>query len=151
MKSIKIIFLSTIIAALTSCGGSSSTTEQVTADQQSPIIQTDKPEVELKNFTKEDVARFAIATIMQKPSKGMKVRLDNDLYYVSYVRKSDNQKFNCKIKFIGNTIIWATVDGRWRDGEYDEKISFTETENKLKISQIYSDGSSDDKEFKKGE
>jgi len=151
MKSIKIIFLSTIIAALTSCGGSSSTTEQVSIDQQTPIAETSKPEVQLKNFTKEDVARFAMSSIMGQPSKTIKVRLENELYYVSYVRKSDSQKFKYKIKIDGKTIVWANIDGRWRDGQYDERISFEESDNKLKITQIYSDGSVDTKEFKKGE
>jgi hypothetical protein len=151
MKSIKIIFLSTIIAALTSCGGSSSTTEQVSTDQQTPIAETNKPEVELKNFTKEDVARFAMSSIMGQPSKKIKVRLENELYYVSYIRKSDSQKFNYKIKIDGKTIVWASIDGRWRDGQDDERISFEENDNKLTITQIYSDGSVDSKEYKKGE
>jgi hypothetical protein len=151
MKSIKTIFLSIIIAALTSCGGSSSTTEQVSNDQQKPIAETTKPEGELKNFTKEDVARFAISSIMGQPSNKIKVRLENELYYVSYVRKSDSQKFNYKIKIDGKTIVWASIDGRWRDEQYDERISFEENENKLTITQIYSDGSVDAKEYKKGE
>lgn len=151
MKSIKIILLSIIIASLTSCGGSSTTSEQVSTDQQKPIAETVNTEVELKNFTKEDVARFAIASVMQKPSKSMKVRVKDELYYVSYVRKSDNQKFDCKIKITGNKIIWATIDGRWRDQMEDERISFEENGKKLKIIQTYSDGSTEIKEFKKGQ
>ena len=152
MKSTKIILLSIIIASLTSCGGSSTpSTEQVATEQQKPIAETSNGEVELKNFTKEDVARFAISTVMGQPSKKIKVRLEKELYYVSYVRKSDSQKFNYKIKIDGKTIVWANIDGRWRDGQYDEKISFEEADNKIKITQIFSDGSGDSKEFKKGE
>lgn len=146
MKSIKNFLLLIVFASLTSCGDSSTTTEQ-----QKSIIETRNGEVELKNFTKEDVARFAISTVMGQPSKNIKVRLENELYYVSYVRNSDSQKFNYKIKIDGKTIVWANVDGRWRDGQYDEKISFEEADNKIKITQIFSDGSGDSKEFKKGE
>lgn len=38
---------------------------------------------------------------------------------VSYIRKSDSQKFSYKIKFDGNKILWANIDGRWRNSEYD--------------------------------
>ena len=117
----------------------------------SPTVETSKLEIELKNFTKEDVARFAISSIMRQPSKEIKVRLENELYYVSYKRKSDLQKFNYKIKISGDTIVWASIDGRWRNGQYDERISFKESDNKLKITQIYTDGSVDTKEYNKGE
>lgn len=151
MKSTKIILLSVIIVSLTNCGDSTMT-EQVSSNKQKSVEEANKPiKPDLTNFSKEDVARYAIATIMQKPSKSMKVRIDNDLYYVSYIRKSDNQKFNCKIKFIGNTIIWATIDGRWRDTIDDERISFEEIDKKLKITQTFSDGSFESKEYKVGE
>ena len=152
MKSINIFLLSIIVASLTNCGNSSTTTEQVSTDNQTTIAETDKTEkAELKNFSKEDVARFAISSIMGQPSKKIKVRLENGLYYVSYVRKSDSKKFDYNIKINGSTIVWANIDGRWRDGEYDERISFEETDNKLKITQTFSDGSGDTKEFNKGE
>jgi hypothetical protein len=55
------------------------------------------------------------------------------------------------MKIEGKKIVWANIDGRWRDGQYDERISFEENGNKLIINQIYSDGSVDAKEYKKGE
>jgi hypothetical protein len=151
MKSISIILFLFIVGSLTSCGGSSSITEKAPTNQQNPIAKPDEPETELKNFSKEDVARFTMSSIMGQPSRKIKVRPESDLYYVSYVRKSDSQEFNYKIKIEGKKIVWANIDGRWRDGQYDERISFEENGNKLIINQIYSDGSVDAKEYKKGE
>ncbi len=73
------------------------------------------------------------------------------MYYVSYIRKSDKQKFDYKIKFEEDKIFWANIDGRWRDSKYDEKITFVENGNKLDIIQIFSDGSQDIKVYRKGD
>jgi hypothetical protein len=107
----------------------------------------------LKNFTYEDITRYAIATIMQQPISIIKAFKKGDLYYVSYVRKSDSQKFEYKVKINGNQIVWAGIEKgqRWRDSEYDEKISFAEKEDKLNIITTYSDGSEGIEEFKKGD
>ncbi|KFF08213.1 hypothetical protein [Flavobacterium hydatis] len=105
----------------------------------------------LKTFTYKDIARYTMAAIMDHSPKIIKVSKNNDLYYVSYIRKSDNQKFEYKIKFNGNEILWANIDGRWRDSKYDEKISFVEKDNQINIIQIFSDGSKYVKEYKKGE
>lgn len=88
---------------------------------------------------------------MGQPAKTIKVIKSEDLYYVSYIRKSDSRKFSYKIKFDGNKILWANIDGRWRNSEYDEKISFTEKNNKVSIIQTFSDNSEDIKEYKKGD
>lgn len=105
----------------------------------------------LKNFTYEDIARYTIASVMGQSPKIIKATKNDDLYYVSYTRQSDKQKFEYKIKFDDNKIVWANIDGRWRDSEYDEKLSFVENDNKLSIIQTYSDGSEDIQEFKKGD
>ena len=119
----------------------------------SPIETTAIEESILKNFTYEDVARYAMATVMGQPSNIIKAFKKEDLYYVSYVRKSDSQKFDYKVKFIGNQILWAGIENgqRWRDSEYDEKISFSEKEGKLIIITTYGDGSEGIEEFKKGD
>jgi hypothetical protein len=107
----------------------------------------------LKNFTYEDVARFTMATVMGQPSNIIKVFKKDDLYYVSYVRKSDSQKFDYKVKIVENQIVWAGAEKgqRWRDSAYDEKISFTEKGDKLNIITTYGDGSEGVEEFKKGD
>ena len=78
----------------------------------------------LKNFTYEDIAKFTIASVMGQPTKIIKTSKSKELYLVSYIRKSDKQKFEYKVKFDGNKILWANIDGRWRNSEYDEKLSF---------------------------
>lgn len=105
----------------------------------------------LKIFTYEDIARYTMAAIMDQSPKIIKATKNNDLYYVSYIRKSDNQKFEYKINFNDNEILWANIDGRWRNSKYDEKISFTEKDNQIDIIQTFSDGSEYVKEYKKGE
>lgn len=107
---------------MTSCGNPSTTNEQHTL-----VVEEEIPKkITLTNFSNEDVARFAISSIMSQPSKTIKVKNDNGLYFVSYVRKSDSKKFDYKIKIDGESIVWASLDGRWRDSEYDEKIDFEE-------------------------
>jgi hypothetical protein len=105
----------------------------------------------LKNFTYEDIARYTMASVMGKPTKIIKATKNKDLYFVSYIKKSDKQKLEYKVKFEGNKILWANIDGRWRNLEYDEKISFEENGEKLKIITTFSDMSQDIQEYKKGE
>lgn len=150
MKYLKITISLLFIILLTSCGNSA--TEKVSNLEQTPIVKTEiKQKGTLINFSKEDVARFAISSIMGQPSKTIKVREENGLYILSYIRKSDSKKFDYKIKIDDDKILWANLDGHWRDTEYDEKISFEENDQTIKITQIFSDNSVDVKEFKKGE
>ncbi|PWJ95575.1 hypothetical protein BC749_11346 [Flavobacterium araucananum] len=127
--------------------------EQIDASEQSfptPVVRTTN-DIVLENFSYEDIARYTMSSIMGQPAKTIKVSKSEDLYYVSYIRKSDSRKFSYKIKFDGNKILWANIDGRWRNSEYDEKISFTEKNNKVSIIQTFSDNSEDIKEYKKGD
>ena len=119
---------------------------------ETPINEIKKVEnTTLKNFTYEDIARYTMASIMGQSSKIIKVRKKDELYLVSYVRKSDHQKFDYKIKFDSNKILWANYDGRWRNSKYDEKITFVEKDNKIIIIQTFDDNSKDIQEYKKEE
>lgn len=102
-----------------------------------------------KNFSYKRIAKYAMGSIMGQPPAIINVTKKNDMYYVSYVRESDSQKFDYKIKFEGNKIIWANSDGRWRIHPLDEKISFVEDDTQIKIIQTYSDGSQSVDEFDK--
>ena len=146
----KTVILLTFIASLASCNNST-TSEQVVEEQSADIIKTKPEEKFLTNFTKEDVARFAISSLMGQPSETMKVKTKYDKYYVSYVRKSDAKKFDYKVKVHKNNVVWASIDGRWRSSKYDEKITFEEIDNKLKIIQTFSDGSIAENYFDKGQ
>lgn len=155
-----IIFL---IIILNTCENNSSnnftnTDSEITVDTLATISTTnietnDIEENILKNFSYEDVARYTIASVMGQPSSIIKAFKKDELYYVSYVIKSDSQKFDYKVKINGNQIVWAGIEKgqRWRDSEYDEKISFAEKENKLNIITTYSDGSEGIEEFKQGD
>lgn len=105
----------------------------------------------LKAFSYEDIARYTMASIMGQPPKIITTIKKENLFYVSYIRKSDKKKFDYKIKFNGDKILWANIDGRWRDSQYDEKISFLEKNNTISIIQIFSDDSRDIQEYKKGD
>lgn len=108
-------------------------------------------DINLNIFSKSDVARFAISAIMGRPAKTVNVKEENGLFVVSYNKNGDSNKYIYKVKIDQDKILWANIDGRWRDTEFDEKISFEESSNKLKITQKYSDGSVTVKEFKMGE
>ncbi|WP_264523025.1 hypothetical protein [Flavobacterium sp. N502536] len=116
------------------------------------IKETNKVEkTTLKTFTYEDIARYTMASIMGQQPKIITAIKKGNLYYVSYIRKSDRRKFDYKIKFYGTKILWSNIDGRWRNSQYDEKINFIENKNKLSIIQTFSDGSQDIQEYKKGQ
>ena len=145
----RILYLSAIIIA-TGCNTEQS--KQVSRDAQSAVLENDKMEKQnLQSFSKEDIARYAISSVMGQPSKSIEVRFANPLYIVSYVRQSDQKQFEYKVKIDGITIVWANIDGRWRDSEYDEKLSFEERDNKVEIIQTFSDGSVDKKQYNKGD
>jgi len=87
---------------------------------------------------------------MGRPINTIKVEENkNNTFKVWYIRKSDSKLFEYKIKFEGFNIIWGSLDGRWRETPDDEKLKFLEVGNTLKITQTYSDGSENTKEFKK--
>lgn len=108
-------------------------------------------EIALRVFTYEDIARYTMASIMGQQPKIITAIKKGNLYYVSYIRKSDRKKFDYKIKFDGNKILWSNIEERWRNSQYDEKINFIEKNNKLSIIQTFSDGSQDIQEYKKGQ
>ena len=121
--------------------------EEVIESTPNESIKNSKPDiVKLKNFTYEDVARYAIATSMLEPINIVKSRKKADYYYVYYVRPSDSKYFDCKVKFEGNRVIYGEVNGRWQDTELDEKITFEEIGDKVNIM-----GAGETVQYKKGD
>ena len=150
----KLIITFLIVILFTSCKQNQQNNEisQEKIQETEAEVETVKVEESiLNNFTYEDIARYAIASVMGEPTKIIKATKSKDLYFVSYIRKSDKKKFEYKIKFDGNQILWANFNGRWRNSEYDEKISFEEDAEKLKIIMTFSDMSKDIQEYKRGE
>lgn len=105
----------------------------------------------LKNFTFEDVAKYTVSSLTGQSPKIMNVTKNKEIYIVSYNRKSDNQRFDYKVKFENKKIIWGELNGRWRSLKEDENLSFNENQSEAKINivQIFSDGSSSIQEFEK--
>lgn len=148
----KLLLYFPLLILIFSCNRKEQNESNLTIEVKAPeVIKIEKEKTTLKNFTYEDIARYTMASIMGQPSKIIKVRKKGELYFVSYIRKSDHQKFEYKIKFNGNKILWANFDGRWRDTKYDEKITFVEENNKVNIIQTFEDNSQDIQEYKKGD
>ena len=147
MRSIKKFKFFLLLIVLVSCKNPGS---QIDNQDDKDSINLTNIEVEeniLVKFKYEDIARYAISTVMNQSVNIINVRNSDEIFYVSYVRKSDSQKFDYKVKFDDNTIIWGNLDGRWRNDKYDEKLTFYENSDTLSILQKYSDGSKDFKQF----
>lgn len=150
----RLIFSFLIVILLTNCKKNEQIDEIVpdqnieTKNERETVIEEKN---NLENFNYEDVARYTIASLMGQPTKKIKVIKNKDLFFVSYIRKSDKQKFEYKVTFQGNNILWANIDGRWMNSEYDEKLSFEEIDEILNIITTYNDGSQDIQKYKKGE
>lgn len=53
--------------------------------------------------------------------------------------------------FEDERVIWASIDGRWRNDYRDETIKFSEENGKMIITQVFEDGSESKDVFKKGD
>jgi len=100
-----------------------------------------------RNYTYDEIAKYAIATLMFQHHDNLTVKNEGGIYIVSYFK--DSQQYHCKIKFNQDQIIWGVADGRWREHPMDEKLSYKEVGNKLQITQHFTDGSNSIKEFQK--
>lgn len=151
-KIVKILSSSFLLLFSFSCNDSSKSIEEDSnKEEPSSKENTISEKVELINFSNDDIARFAISSIMGTPPKIIKVREEFGIHYLSYNRKSDSKKFEYRIKIEGKDIIWASLEGRWRISNEDEKISFEEKNNKLIIYQTFTSGEVITKEFTKGD
>ncbi|MDO7136109.1 hypothetical protein [Algibacter lectus] len=113
--------------------------------------ELEKVEFPKKVFTESEIAKYTVSAIMNQSPEIIKVKDNGGIYTVSYTRKDDGKKFDYKIKISGNKVTWGNIDGRWRDTKFDEKIKYSEKDNKLKIIQTFENGSEIVKEFKKTE
>jgi hypothetical protein len=140
----RIFNLLAIAVIISSCGN------QVNPDN---LDKDEEVGVEGKNmtdYTKEDISRYTIAAIMGRDPSIIDVKQQDDIYIVSYVRPSDGTYWESKIKFEGeDKVIWGNSDGRWRDTEADEKITYFQRGDKLVILQTFSDNSKIEKEYSK--
>lgn len=140
----RILFLLFVIAFVNiSCGQKNESKRNSNAED----VSSKSPQ---SNFLKEDIAIYTVSSIMNQPPSIISAELVNEIYNVKYERPSDGQVFEYRIKFEGtNKVIWANKEGRWRDSEYDEKVTYLDNGNKLTITQIFDDGSIVNKVFEK--
>ena len=99
------------------------------------------------NFTNDEIAKFAIASIMNQKPEILNVNQKEGIYYVSYKLPDEEKEHEYKIRINANRIIWGKVPGRWRTTKKDENITYKENANKITIIQTLQDGSNTVKEF----
>ena len=128
-----------LLLAISSCSPKEETTAESNSTDSIKLGASDKEP--LKQFTYEDVAIFTIACVMGQDPGSIEAKLEVDVYHLKYSRKSDSKMFFYKVKFKGSQVVWGLEDGRWRDSDADEKISFIEKGNRVEIIQTFSDGS----------
>lgn len=99
------------------------------------------------NFTKAEIAKFTIASIMNKKPETLKVEERGGIMYVASKNPENGKTTEYKIRINGNRINWGNVPGRWRTTKKDEKISFEENGDNIIIVQTFEDGSRITKAF----
>jgi hypothetical protein len=95
-------------------------------------------------FEVETICRTAIAAIMDRDPKAMKVTKNaGDLLILTYDRPIDNFIWTYRCRIQGNRVVWASEPGRWRDGPKDDQILFevVDAGRQLRIIAVHRDGS----------
>ena len=86
-----------------------------------------------ENSIKEKyISKAVIASVFGRSPSIMKVKnIEPGVFIVSY------SSYSYKVKFYGTKVYWGNDDGRWRN----DNIHYSETKNKVIITEIFSDGS----------
>ncbi len=151
MKTIKILTIIVLSMFIVGCGQDKK--EKKSSSTQTDIhqfVQKEGQNMEIEsNFTKSEIAKFAIASIMDQKPEIINVNQKEGMFYVAYKGPDDGKKQEYKTRINGNRVVWGTVPGRWRTTKKDEKITFKEDGNKLSIIQTLADGTNTVKEFSK--
>jgi hypothetical protein len=95
-------------------------------------------------FEVETICRTAIAAIMDRDPKTMKVtKNSDDVLILTYDRPIDNFIWTYRCRIDGNRVVWASEPGRWRDGPKDDKILFEVVDGgrQLRIIAVRRNGS----------
>ncbi len=126
---------------------SSMQAESAQAKQKREIIVGDFK----SNFSKEEIAKFTIASVMNQKPESLSVEERGGIIYVASKDPKDGKTIEYKIRINGNRINWGNVPGRWRTTKKDEKISFEENGGEITIVQTFQDGSQTSKTFNRQE
>ena len=95
-------------------------------------------------FEVEAICRTAIAAVMDRDPKAMRVTKNSDsVLILTYDRPIDNFIWTYRCRVDGNRGGWASEPGRWRDGPKDDKILFEAIDGgrQLRIIAVRRDGS----------
>jgi hypothetical protein len=95
-------------------------------------------------FEVEAICRTAIAAVMDRDPKAMRVTQNSDsVLILTYDRPIDNFIWTYRCRVDGNRVVWASEPGRWRDGPKDDKILFEAIDGgrQLRIIAVRRDGS----------
>ena len=97
---------------------------------------------EAKSFNAPQICRAAIATVMGRDPLGIDLdRTESNIHYLSYIRADDRKKFRYRCKIEGQSVIWATEEGRWRNLPEDGVIIHSTDCTGLKIEEMHADKS----------
>ena len=87
------------------------------------------------------ICKAAIGAMMNRDPAIISVDSEIDgTTFLSYIRQTDNTRWNQKCKLSGKFVMWGTATGRWRDNPADERISYEITSSSVVIRQQFSDG-----------
>jgi hypothetical protein len=95
-------------------------------------------------FEVEAICRTAIAAVMDRDPKAMRVTKNSDsVLILTYDRPIDNFIWTYRCRIDGNRVVWASEPGRWRDGPKDDKILFEVVDGgrQLRIIAVRRNGS----------
>jgi hypothetical protein len=95
-------------------------------------------------FEVEAICRTAIAAIMDRDPKAMKVtKTADDVLILTYDRPIDNYIWTYRCRIDGDRVVWASEPGRWRESPKDDKILFEVVDGgkQLRIIAIHRNGS----------
>ena len=100
------------------------------------------------NFSKAEICKACIATVMFKDPDIIRIdKIKDQIVYLSYVKPTEKKRWAYRCKISGNTIIWASDKGRWRNSQYDPKITYKIDGENILIKERHSDGSGREKSF----
>lgn len=102
-----------------------------------------------KKIQNHQICKAGIATVMGKePNIITATNISSPIIGLSYIRKDDGTKWLYKCKINGNTIVWGSSDGRWREDPLDSVITYKISGDSIIVSEKYTDGSESVKEYK---
>ncbi|MFT5133561.1 MAG: hypothetical protein ACI9SC_002034 [Gammaproteobacteria bacterium] len=85
-----------------------------------------------KTITNEDICKASIGTILGRVPSLMKIdNIQENVVYLSYIRKNDGTKWSYKCKLEGDRIIWGTAAGRWKT---DDVVTYDVSGNTVTIT-----------------